>query len=625
MRGARGRLALAALGSLLVACSNGGGNALGPDEIPEILTIEVATPALDGSLVRITGRNLDNAGPSARLRVTVEDGRMVALLPTPTADADEKLFLVDATAVSALGVGAHSGSAAIVGSGGASPDVAFDFELASELSVSLTSAPGGNVHRNDVIVVTGGGLLSTGEGTVTAHYVGTFVPDGGGASRPVDTQLPVRVAERFARDRGLVRLTTAIGGGPEPGVFSGRVSLDSSLSAGGGSTSAEVAVTLTFQSPDLYGLEPRMFSLGQYVLVRGAGFLGGTDMADEATLIRLDGTFTTRDGMVLPVSGVELVPEWIDGEQVRFLVETEVVAGELVARSFGAARGTFEGTATPITIAGHTEVPGLAVPVMFTLGPIRQIVFLRFLPGYYDSLSLFGLSSAVQQVEDGITQRIHDIYAGYNVEVRLEEPTDFGPVSYATLEIGGPDPNGTGLFGYDNSPGKDVGNLRLFDKIGGANAETQEDMYPGYGGVFVDSYVYWSTHPDLPGARPPGAPEPDPLFDEIFDPVRATPATYGEVTGDADAARVAAVQRAVRAFSSIVGETAAHELGHSLGMAQPYGRRDAYHNDFDGDGCLMDAGGARTIAERAQEPGAARTEFCYDEPAYLDSILGSGP
>src|SRR3990172_5600332 len=118
---------------------------------------------------------------------------------------------------------------------------------------------------------------------------------------------------------------------------------------------------------------------------------------------------------------------------------------------------------------------GRAVPAVthrFTAPPRRERCGARgsrcarcvaFLPGYYDSLSLFGLSSAVQQVEDGIVQRIQDIYAGYNLEVRLEEPTEFGPTSYATLEIGGPDPNGTGLFGNDNSPGKDVGNLRLFD------------------------------------------------------------------------------------------------------------------------------------------------------------------
>ena len=49
------------------------------------------------------------------------------------------------------------------------------------------------------------------------------------------------------------------------------------------------------------------------------------------------------------------------------------------------------------------------------------------------------------------------------------------------------DPNGLGLFGYDNTPGKDDGNTRLYDKLGGLNAQTQQDGYPGYGGVFLES------------------------------------------------------------------------------------------------------------------------------------------
>ena len=39
---------------------------------------------------------------------------------------------------------------------------------------------------------------------------------------------------------------------------------------------------------------------------------------------------------------------------------------------------------------------------------------------------------------------------------------------------------------------------------------------------------------------------------------------------------------------SIIGETASHELGHSLGLAQPLGERTTFHHDSDGDGGLMD-------------------------------------
>ena len=63
-------------------------------------------------------------------------------------------------------------------------------------------------------------------------------------------------------------------------------------------------------------------------------------------------------------------------------------------------------------------------------------------------------------------------YAGINLELRDELPTDFALFSQG--ELSGPDPNGIGLIGYDNTPGKDEGNLRLYDRIGGVNALTQQ-------------------------------------------------------------------------------------------------------------------------------------------------------
>ena len=295
----------------------------------------------------------------------------------------------------------------------------------------------------------------------------------------------------------------------------------------------------------------------------------------------------------------------------------------MVASLFGAQRGVLAGTATPVAIRGTAELAGTPVPFSLTLGRIRQVVELRFLPGWYESLTHLGLGAAETQVVEGIAARIESIYAGYAVDVRTSAVTDYAPSAYAIVEIGGPDPNGSGLFGYDNSAGKDVGNLRLFDHIGGANAETQMDGFPGYGGVFVESMLWWSSHPELASTRPTGAPSPEPLFDEVFDPVRASPATYEEAMGTGDPARVAVVTRAIRALSSLVGETTAHELGHSLGLAQPNGDPTAFHDVGDGDGCLMDAGSARPLGERMAEPGFATTHFCYDEPDYLASILAA--
>ena len=110
-------------------------------------------------------------------------------------------------------------------------------------------------------------------------------------------------------------------------------------------------------------------------------------------------------------------------------------------------------------------------------------------------------------------------------------PTDFA--HYAQVDIGGPDPNGLGYLGYDNTPGRDMQNRRLYDRIGGVNAVTQNDGAPGYGGVFAEQLLGFSSHPGTVTAikSAPGEAE---LFDQVFDPLRpdvgGTPATVREAT-----------------------------------------------------------------------------------------------
>jgi len=93
------------------------------------------------------------------------------------------------------------------------------------------------------------------------------------------------------------------------------------------------------------------------------------------------------------------------------------------------------------------------------------------------------------------------------------------------------------------------------------------------------------------------------------------------VRGEGDPGRAAQVRRALHAFADLVGETVAHELGHSLGLADPYGSATSFHNRLDGEGCLMDSGSARPLAERIREPGSTPTHFCGDAPDYLTLIL----
>ena len=63
----------------------------------------------------------------------------------------------------------------------------------------------------------------------------------------------------------------------------------------------------------------------------------------------------------------------------------------------------------------------------------------------------------------------------------------------------------------------------------------------------------------------------------------------------------------------------AHEVAHSLGLADPEGA--GFHNEFDGPGHIMDAAPDRSFAERAQLNGKGPTFFCTENYQYLRDIL----
>ena len=76
---------------------------------------------------------------------------------------------------------------------------------------------------------------------------------------------------------------------------------------------------------------------------------------------------------------------------------------------------------------------------------------------------------------------------------------------------------------------------------------------------------------------------------------------------------------AVWVMGSLIGTTTSHEVGHSLGLADPLGTR--FHDLGDAPNRLMDAGGARTFEERAELMGQGPAMFCDDEYLYLREIL----
>ena len=205
-----------------------------------------------------------------------------------------------------------------------------------------------------------------------------------------------------------------------------------------------------------------------------------------------------------------------------------------------------------------------------------------------------------------------------NIEFRGDPITDFA--LYENVDLVGVDPNDMGLFGYDNSPGKDNGNLRLYDKLGGVNATTQEDGYPGYGGVFVRSLMGFSKHPGDFTKSVPGA---DDVFDQIFDPFRVdqngSPITANDL-GSAiptltdgsscpGSDRSTQIACAVFVMGNLIGGTLSHEIGHSLGLANPYS--DGFHDAGDAPNRLMEYDYLRQVLPTMSAPPAVTRPGCY--------------
>ena len=324
------------------------------------------------------------------------------------------------------------------------------------------------------------------------------------------------------------------------------------------------------------------------------------------------------------------MPGFVSGTHARYVMDETDALGKAV--DLRRVSGTFSGTVAPIIRKGADEESGDPVAATLAIAPVKQVVWVKFEASYVDSLGLYGLTAA----DDLLRQRILAVaardYAGVNIEFRTDQPTDFA--EYAEVDVEGPDPNGLDLLGYDNTPGKDVGNQRLFDRIGGVNATTQSDGFPGYGGVFAEQFLGFSSHP---GSQINKLPVDAPLFDQIFDPLRpdsGTPAVSVELAGlalpangqpcPADARdRASTIACGVFVLGNLIGTTLTHEVGHSLGLADPNG--DLFHDPGDAPNRLMDSGDARPFEERAELADQGPGAFCDDEYAYLRAVLPGQP
>jgi hypothetical protein len=522
------------------------------------------------------------------------------------------------------GVGVVEVESAVDGKTYRSGPVDVDVDVVRALTPELTlTINQGIIFPNEPIAVQGDGLLLPGEGESIAVLEGCFTPMGETTCVPITTyEVAIEPSDTFDRGNGHFAFVPDIAG-IEPGRFEGTVEIRNVHNDGNTVSSDLVECVYDLEKPLLYGVDTLEASLGKYITIDGAGFVGG-DEADTALLF--NGTFTP-DATGAPSQIDEiLLPEYVDGRTVRYVVNDEDGIGTKVDVRYGP--GQFEGLVTPVISWRDQEVTGDSSPIAFRLAPVKQVVYVNFLPAYRESLRHYGLRAVDQNIRDRVLEVVERDFTGINLELRTEPPQDYK--DYAEVQIGGPDPNGLGLLGYDNTPGKDAGNLRLYDRIGGVNALTQQDGYPGFGGVFIESMFGYSEDP---GGFAKALRE-DPLFDAVIDPFRPDrggkavlaedlSGALATVTGNDCPAEDRALQVAcgVYVMGNLIGTTVSHELGHSLGLADPYGSPTTFHNSGDEPNRMMD--GDRPFAERAQLDGQGPSRFCVDEYDYLRAILPS--
>ncbi|HEU5056598.1 MAG TPA: hypothetical protein VFU21_08725 [Kofleriaceae bacterium] len=603
----------------------------------EIVSVNPGT-VLPGSVISVEGRSfIDQPWGQSELRLAgTFDARSVDVrVPVRFVDFEHVELQVSEEMLGQLGAraGDFTGTAQVAVESSVDGEVHTTSELEVALAFRTELTPrldpvqdGSIIYVNDELTVTGADMLLGGdEGTTYAEVKGCFARAGAGDCEEVGpVSVPVVPASRFDRSRGTFRFVPEIAG-IRAGSFEGQIRLRNLHGRGAVLASEPATAGYQVTEAEVTGVTPSEASLGQFVLVEGGGFVGGAP--DQVTLLHLVGSYQPDGGGLATAIDTFLVPEFVAGRVVRYVLNEDDDLGQALDLRGGS--GELSGTVTPIVSFRDDEVTGAARSFAgVRMAPVKQVVYLRFTTQYVTSLQHFGLRAAEPAIRERILEVVRRDYRTVNVEIRTERPDDFS--LYSEVEIGGPDPNGLGLIGYDNTPGKDVGNLRLHDRIGGVNATTQADGFPGYGGVFVDSMFLFSEHP---AGFAPDSPGQDAMFDEIFDPFR--PDRDGEPIGDGDPApralasgdgcpadgRGEQIDCAVWVLGSLIGTTISHELGHSLGLANPGG--SDVHIVTDKPGRLMEGGGTRSFRERAELDGEGPGQFCDQEYVYLRAILAS--
>lgn len=467
----------------------------------------------------------------------------------------------------------------------------------------------------DTLSIGGDGFLHAAEGVSLVVLDGRYTTDTPVVVQDiVGLEVPAVPPEPNIRSSLALPLTPDIFG-IRPGYFEGTVRVRNLPLDGMEASSQHVDPGRLFlRPPKITEVSPLEGSRGQRVDVTGRGLVVTDGLLQAGTLLVLEGHFAADRGPDGEWEGMHarvLFPSAQIGNTLAQVVLRADLGPDGKLEGLGAAPGVFEGTIAPRIFSGHETVTGEALPLTFTVLAPKQVVFLHLLPAFDDALYAFGLQAERDAVVARILEVVQRDYTGINVSFAFEPPDDF--VEYCVVEIGGNDPNGTGLFGLDNTSGKDVGNLRFDDVIGGFNAETRAAGYAAYGGIFAAELMNFS--PSLSSID-----LTSPRFDHIFGHTSpllgGKPAEVGE-SAHFDS-RALAILEAVRVMGNLVGNTVGHEVGHTLGLSAIDGQ---FHNVGNNPGWIMDAGGHRPFEERAEIDGQGPGFFSPFNRAYLEEIL----
>lgn len=549
------------------------------------------------------------------VRVPVSDQLWPALSPAPNSVFHGRITVELIDEIGVLGRGTLEGQR---------------IEARSELPPTIDAITTNAVFPGEKIRVSGQDFLMPDEGKTTATVNGT-IRYSDDTTRTIENREVVFVWDGQRTEAGFP-LDPAVFG-VQVMTFEGSLVFENVLSNGqrfaGGQ---QDSFGFEMQPPLLATFSPEAGSRGQKIALNGRGLVANSSSSttDEyyGMILRFDGVLRFDEGGEVDLSGesaLERAPDRvISDSEAELAVWYEITDGKLTG--LGAKPGVFTGRVIPIAFDQWGEQVGEGFEGEFRILPTTQVVHIKYLPAFSKGLEKYG----IQNLEYEIRRRIMDVvtrdYAQVRVQFREQVPTDF--IDFATIEIGGPDPSGEKKFGYDNTCNdtlrrcKDTDNLFLADYLGGVNRNSSDEFNTPYGGVFIESFDYFSK------TLNPTAPDSSEDFDRVLKPF------MGSLGGEAvrgtewpDGPRSAQIADAIHMVGSVIGNTISHEIGHSLGLSFYETDRikpgEAFHNRIPCPNCMMDAGSDRPFEERAELNGVGPAAFNQRNLDYLLQILSN--